>query len=98
MSRIAKAAALTIAAGAVLAGGAGVAAADAGAQGVAAGSPGVLSGNLVEAPVNVPVNACGDTVDVIGLLNPGFGTQCYDVSAHDGGGDDGGNGGGNGSW
>ncbi|MFI1091960.1 chaplin [Streptomyces sp. NPDC020917] len=96
MSRIAKAAALTIAAGAVLAGGAGVAAADADAQGAAAGSPGVLSGNLVEAPVNVPVDACGDTVDVIGLLNPGFGAQCYNVSAH-GGGDDGGKGG-NGSW
>ena len=96
MSRIAKAAAITAAAGAVLAGGAGVAAADAGAQGAAVGSPGVLSGNLVQVPVHVPVNVCGNTIDVIGLLNPAFGNQCYNVSSH-GGGDDGGNGG-DGSW
>jgi hypothetical protein len=85
MSRIAKAAAITAAAGAVLAGGAGVAAADAGAQGAAVGSPGVLSGNLVQVPVHVPVNVCGNTIDVIGLLNPAFGNQCYNVSSHDSG-------------
>ena len=73
MSRIAKAAAVTAAAGAVLAAGAGMASADSGAQGAAVGSPGVLSGNLIEVPVHVPVNACGNTVDVIGLLNPAFG-------------------------
>jgi hypothetical protein len=86
MSRIAKAAVVTAAAGAVLAGGAGVAAADAGAQGAALGSPGVLSGNLVEAPVHVPVNVCGNTVDVVGLLNPAFGNTCPNSSVH--GGDD----------
>ncbi|SEO92777.1 chaplin [Actinacidiphila rubida] len=86
MSRIAKAAAIAAAAGAVLAVGAGAAAADSGAQGAAVGSPGVVSGDLVEVPVNVPVNLCGDTVDVIGLLNPGFGDQCYNVSAHEDGG------------
>ncbi|MBV9024068.1 MAG: chaplin [Streptomycetaceae bacterium] len=59
--------------------GAGVAAADAGAQGTATNSPGVLSGNVVQVPVHVPVNACGNTVNVIGLLNPAFGNTCTNV-------------------
>lgn len=81
MSLIAKAAAVTAAAGAVLAVGAGVAAADAGADGAAAGSAGVVSGNLVQAPVDVPANVCGNTIDVVGLLNPAIGEECYNVSA-----------------
>ncbi|WP_329177197.1 MULTISPECIES: chaplin [unclassified Streptomyces] len=81
MSRIAKAAAVTAAAGAVLAGGAGMAAADAGAAGAAVGSPGVLSGNLLQVPVHIPVNLCGNTIDVIGLLNPAFGNTCENISA-----------------
>ncbi|MFF3662084.1 chaplin [Streptomyces olivochromogenes] len=50
--------------------------ADAGGEGAAVGSPGLLSGNVIEVPVHVPVNLCGDTVDVIGLLNPTFGSDC----------------------
>jgi hypothetical protein len=84
MSRIAKAAALTAAAGAALAAGAGVASADAGAGAAAAGSPGVVSGNVVQVPVHIPVNVCGNTVDVIGLLNPVFGNQCANQSSHGG--------------
>ncbi|KUN28095.1 MAG: chaplin [Streptomyces sp.] len=76
MSRIAKGLVLTSAAVAAVAGGAGIAAADAGAQGAAAHSPGVLSGNVVQVPVHVPVNVCGNTVNVIGLLNPAFGNTC----------------------
>ncbi|MGW2743786.1 chaplin [Streptomyces sp. NPDC001450] len=76
MSRIAKGLVLTSAAIAAVAGGAGVAAADSGALGTAANSPGVASGNVVQVPVHVPVNVCGDTVDVIGLLNPAFGNSC----------------------
>ncbi|MFF4749938.1 chaplin [Streptomyces sp. NPDC002514] len=78
MSRIARGFALTTAAVAAVAGGAGIAAADSDAQGAAAHSPGVLSGNVVEAPVHVPVNLCGDTVDIIALLNPAFGSACED--------------------
>ncbi|WP_432058369.1 chaplin [Streptomyces sp. bgisy022] len=59
----------------------GAAHADSGAQGAAAGSPGVLSGNSVQAPVHVPVNVCGNTVDVVGLLNPAMGNACADRSA-----------------
>ncbi|MFF7331259.1 chaplin family protein [Streptomyces sp. NPDC008150] len=50
--------------------------ADAGADGAAAGSPGAVSGNTVQLPVNVPVNLCGDTVSVVGLLNPAMGNKC----------------------
>jgi hypothetical protein len=30
-------------------------------------------------PVHVPVNACGNTADVIGLLNPAFGNTCVNA-------------------
>ncbi|GGW36911.1 hypothetical protein GCM10010503_11040 [Streptomyces lucensis JCM 4490] len=76
MSRIAKGLVLTSAAVAAVAGGVGVASADSGASGAAAHSPGVLSGNVVQVPVHVPVNVCGNTVDVIAALNPTFGNVC----------------------
>lgn len=50
--------------------------ADSDAAGTTSGSPGVLSGNTVQAPVHVPVNVCGNTVDVVALLNPAFGNSC----------------------
>ncbi|MER6471177.1 chaplin [Streptomyces collinus] len=46
------------------------------ADGAAAGSPGAVSGNTIQLPVHVPVNVCGDTVNVVGLLNPSFGNGC----------------------
>ncbi|MCQ4214568.1 MULTISPECIES: chaplin [Streptomyces] len=76
MSRTAKAFVFSAVAAAAMAGTAGVAAADSGAQGAATDSPGVLSGNVVQVPVHVPVNVCGNTVNVIGLLNPAFGNTC----------------------
>ncbi|MDH6140651.1 chaplin [Kitasatospora acidiphila] len=73
-----KIAAVTVAAGGLMLGAAGAAAAagGAGAEGAAVGSPGVLSGNVVQVPVHIPVNVCGDTINVIGLLNPAFGNTC----------------------
>jgi hypothetical protein len=70
-----KAAAVTMVAGGLVAAGAGMASATEGAHayGKAERSPGVLSGNLVQAPVHVPVNAVGNSVNVIGALNPAFG-------------------------
>ncbi|ALV35591.1 chaplin [Streptomyces sp. CdTB01] len=50
--------------------------ADAGAEGAAIGSPGVLSGNVIQIPIHVPINVCGNTVDVIAALNPAFGNHC----------------------
>ncbi|MFI1885732.1 chaplin [Streptomyces jumonjinensis] len=80
MLRIAKAAAVLAGSGALLVGGAGLATADAGAQGAATHSPGVLSGNLIQVPANIPVNLCGNTVDIIALLNPAFGNTCVNAS------------------
>ncbi|MER5193426.1 chaplin [Streptomyces sp. NPDC002755] len=87
MSRIAKVAAVALGTSAVVVSGAGLAMADAGAQGAAVGSPGVLSGNVVQVPVNIPVNVCGNSISIIGLLNPAFGNTCANVSDHDKGGD-----------
>ncbi|MEV0221395.1 chaplin family protein [Streptomyces sp. NPDC050704] len=60
----------------VLAATGGYAHADSGAHGTASDSPGVLSGNSVQAPVHAPVNVCGNTVNVVGLLNPAMGNSC----------------------
>lgn len=65
----------------VIAAATGYAHADSGARGAAGDSPGVLSGNTVQAPVHAPVNICGNTVNVVGLLNPSVGNKC----AHYGG-------------
>jgi ChpA-C len=66
-----------VVAGAIMAlGAAAPAFADAGANGSATNSPGFLSGNVIQIPVHVPVNVCGDSVDVLALLNPAFGTAC----------------------
>ncbi|MET7649308.1 chaplin family protein [Streptomyces sp. NPDC005426] len=77
MKNLKKAAAVTLIAGGIIAAGAGAASATghggAGAHGVAAHSPGAASGNLIQVPVHVPVNVVGNTVNVIGLLNPAFG-------------------------
>ncbi|MET7766124.1 chaplin [Streptomyces sp. NPDC005336] len=76
MKNIKKLAAITIAAGGLAVTGAGVASAQSQADGGAMMSPGIVSGNNVQAPVHVPVNVCGNTVTVIGLMNPALGTPC----------------------
>ncbi|MFF9688324.1 chaplin [Streptomyces sp. NPDC014623] len=55
--------------------------ADASADGAAVNSPGVGSGNVAQVPVHVPVNVCGNTVDVVGLLNPAFGNECQNIDS-----------------
>ncbi|MGD3106581.1 chaplin [Streptomyces sp. YGL11-2] len=73
--KYAKVAAVT--AGTLLAVGAATPAfAGAGAKGAAKGSPGVLSGNLVQVPVHIPINVCGNTANFIAILNPAFGNKC----------------------
>ena len=82
MRNVAKKGLLTaVATGSVLASTAGYAYASAEAHGGAVNSPGVGSGNTVQVPVDVPINACGNTVDVIGLLNPSYGNRCANVDA-----------------
>ncbi|SFY03173.1 chaplin [Streptomyces atratus] len=69
-----------IAAGTLMAMGAAAPAfADSGAEGGATSSPGVVSGNNVQVPIHVPVNACGNTINVIGLVNPAFGNNCANI-------------------
>ncbi|MFE7546236.1 chaplin [Streptomyces platensis] len=71
----AKKAALVLAAtGLALGAAAGSAFATSGAQadGKATHSPGVGSGNQAQVPVHVPVNATGNSANVIGALNPTF--------------------------
>ena len=82
MRNVAKKGLLTaVATGSVLASTAGYAYASAEAHGGAVNSPGVGSGNSVQIPVDVPINACGNTVDVIGLLNPSYGNKCANIDS-----------------
>ncbi|MBD0695771.1 chaplin [Streptomyces sp. CBMA123] len=76
---IKKTAAVGAAVVGIVAAGAGTAMASSGAEGVAAGSPGVISGNQIQVPVHVPVNLCGNTIDIVGLLNPAFGNHCANL-------------------
>jgi hypothetical protein len=48
----------------------------AGAVGGAIGSPGILSGNNIQIPVNIPINACGDTVGILSSLLGSAGNGC----------------------
>jgi len=54
--------------------------ADSVADGAAVGAPGVIAGNAVQVPVHVPVNVCGNTVNVVGLLNSAVGNSCANES------------------
>lgn len=81
MKLINKGAVLAVLAGGMLLAAGGVASADAGAGAAAIGSPGVLSGNVVLIPVDVPVNACGDSLDTLALLDPAFGVTCANLGA-----------------
>ncbi|GGQ62980.1 MULTISPECIES: chaplin [Kitasatospora] len=76
MRNFKKAAVLSVAATGLMLGSAGLANASSEAEGVAANSPGVLSGNQIQVPVHVPINLCGNTIDIIALLNPAFGNTC----------------------
>ncbi|MGP4113761.1 chaplin [Streptomyces sp. 4N509B] len=75
MNNATKAAVVLAAAGVALGASAGAASAHsgAGAQAKAVKSPGVLSGNIVQIPVSIPINLTGNSVNVVGILNPVFG-------------------------
>ncbi|WP_405730841.1 chaplin [Streptomyces sp. NBC_01537] len=89
MKRLTQAVALTVAAGAAVLGTAGGAMAHDGhsggasAEAKAVGSPGVLSGNVIQVPVDVPINICGNSIGLIHLLNPTTGNVCVNGSGHD---------------
>jgi hypothetical protein len=51
---------------------------DAWATGAAEGSPGIVSGNNIDVPINIPINLCGNEVNVIAvpILNFLSGINC----------------------
>jgi outer membrane biosynthesis protein TonB len=46
-------------------------------------SGGVLSGNLVQVPIEVPVQVCGNTINVIEVLGHAYGNLCVNKSYGD---------------
>ncbi|MFJ6216891.1 chaplin [Streptomyces sp. NPDC092296] len=78
MNTIKKAAVLVAASGCLVAAGAGTASAG-GAEGAAVGSPGVLSGNVVQVPITIPINLCGNGINILALLNPVGGNTCINA-------------------
>ncbi|MFP1628446.1 chaplin [Streptomyces sp. 5K101] len=50
--------------------------ADSGAEGYSIGSPGLLSGNVVQVPIDLGANLCGNSLSVLGLLSPAVGNAC----------------------
>src|SRR5581483_11797066 len=77
--------ALAAATSGLVLGTAGIAAADATATGESSHSGGAISGNVVNAPVAVPVNFCGNQALVIALKNVGEGAMAQGSSEHSGG-------------
>lgn len=76
MSVMRKSAAMAAMTCGIAVAGMGAASADAVAHGGAADSPGLVSGNSIQLPINVPVNLCGVTLDVVGALNPASDDKC----------------------
>ncbi|MFF0446849.1 chaplin [Streptomyces sp. NPDC004609] len=69
--------AAAVVAGVIMAlGSAAPAMADTDAHGATIGSPGVLSGNVIQVPINIPISVCGNSISVIGLLNPALANTC----------------------
>jgi len=73
--RIAAATAVAAIAAATVVGTATTASAD-GAWGSAIGSPGFLSSNLLQFPVDIDTNFCGNSFALIGILDGPVGNTC----------------------
>lgn len=85
MHRTRRSAVLAALVGGIILAGTGAASADSGAYGVAYGSPGVLSGNVIQIPIHIPINACGNSVGLVSILNPAFGNSCSNGDVHQSG-------------
>jgi hypothetical protein len=53
--------------------------ADADADAIAAGSSGVLSGNNVSVPLHIPLNVCGNSIDILAAFNSATDNTCVNV-------------------
>ncbi|XXU61362.1 chaplin [Sorangium sp. So ce1078] len=38
-----------------------------------------MSGNVIQVPIQVPINLCGNTIDIVALLNPTSGNTCVNA-------------------
>ncbi|WP_331767323.1 chaplin [Embleya sp. NBC_00896] len=88
MNSFKKTAALVVGSAALVLSGSGIASADSTAQGAAVGSPGVLSGNNIQVPIHIPINICGNSVNIVGVLNPTIGNFCANIDGDHHRGDD----------
>ncbi|MEU0936713.1 chaplin [Embleya sp. NPDC005971] len=79
MKKMGKVAFIVAAGSGVVLAGAGGAMANSDAQGAAVNSPGVISGNNIQVPIHIPINLCGNSIDIIGVLNPTFGNTCINA-------------------
>ena len=53
----------------------------AGANAVSANSSGAVTGNVVQVPIQAPINVCGDSVDVVGAFNSALDNRCVNETA-----------------
>ncbi|WP_423836007.1 chaplin [Streptomyces endophytica] len=35
-----------------------------------------MSGNTIQVPIHLPIHLCGNSIDIIGLVNPAVGNTC----------------------
>ena len=55
--------------------------AGAGANAVTANSNGAVTGNIVQVPIEAPIDACGDSVSVVGAFNSALDNHCVNHTA-----------------
>lgn len=46
------------------------------AHAAAIGSPGLLSGNVVQIPIDIPINVCGNNIGLVNLFSAAGGNVC----------------------
>ncbi|MGP3972028.1 chaplin [Streptomyces sp. 6N223] len=86
MNTAKRAAILLVATGAAVSGAAGTASAFGGhgpsgatAKGFAAKSPGLISGNILQIPLDIPIQLSGNSVNIVGFLNSAFGNTAANL-------------------
>jgi hypothetical protein len=76
MRRVRILTAAVLLSGLTVLGGAGQAMADDDPTAQTSDSGGVISGNAIPVNAHIPIAVCGDTIDIIGLLNPASNNTC----------------------
>ncbi|MFD7029026.1 chaplin [Streptomyces sp. NPDC059917] len=42
-------------------------------------SAGTLAENVVQIPIHIPINVCGNSIGIVSVLNPAFGNTCINA-------------------